>query len=155
MIVSRTAPIKAKAVMSAISRVPIARATCRHLSTLPTNNLLSHHMMDESSSSERTTKSPVQLTMVPNSDQTRSYGTSSFEEPSLYDANWSKAAHQTVTMKQISKPKNNLQGSESDEFDPILDIRAMNPLIFESNYELEDYGPSFEGSITDRIGSTQ
>lgn len=32
-------------------------------------------------------------------------------------------------------------------FDPILDIRAVNPLIFETNYELEEYGPSFGRNV--------
>eukprot|EP00934_Nitzschia_sp_Nitz4_P002664 Nitzschia sp. Nitz4//scaffold177_size45885//28662//29183//NITZ4_007207-RA/size45885-processed-gene-0.40-mRNA-1//1//CDS//3329539061//2654//frame0 len=37
-----------------------------------------------------------------------------------------------------------LAASDAEElFDPIRELRAINPLIFETNYELEEYGPSF------------
>lgn len=65
------------------------------------------------------------------------------------DASWTNSLRRDATTtssldtKNVGWPTPSTTGSDS-EFDPILNIRAINPLIFESNYDLEEYGPSFQ-----------
>lgn len=72
-------------------------------------------------------------------------------DESRYNAGWRNAMQQTASTTRPATDGTggwtgaaNAQAKSSlDEFDPILSIRALNPLIFESNYDLEEYGPSF------------
>jgi hypothetical protein len=116
-------------------------------------NNLSQHASNESSAAQRDSGKPlVQLTMSP---VARSYGTSSMEDPSRYhhSGGWAKAIRQNATSSIIPRSSSSAAlgaGSTMDtEFDPILNLRSMNPLIFESNYDLEDYGPSFRENVTE------
>ena len=77
------------------------------------------------------------------------------EDPSRYHhSGWAKAIRQNATSSIMPRSSNSAAlgaGSSMDtEFDPILNLRSMNPLIFESNYDLEDYGPSFRENVTER-----
>lgn len=106
-----------------------------------------------SDSSERDIAWPrLQVTMnaFQSDKSARPYGTSSSsEDSSEYYARWRNAVHHSAASPSGGKrngwstaasPK---LSSSMDEFDPILSIRAVNPLIFENNYDLDEYGPSF------------
>lgn len=113
---------------------------------------------NDDSSDRDFTRPRVQLTMSPSRQafEARHYGTSSFDEaPQHYAAGWSAAASQSPRASASASEKRSGWSTSPaprdslGEFDPILDIRALNPLIFESNYELEEYGPSFKGKEDD------
>jgi len=122
-------------------------------STLPVKKKnRSQHASIESSATHRDGGKPlVQLTMSP---VARTFGTSSMEDPSQYHPGWAKAIRQSATASITPRSSNSAAlGAASTmdtEFDPILNLRSMNPLIFESNYDLEDYGPSFRENVTGR-----
>jgi hypothetical protein len=88
------------------------------------------------------------------SDKTaRLYGTassSSEEDSSQYNARWRNAIHSRPSTRSTGNIKGRgwstvgaSKKSSTDEFDPILAIRAVNPLMFDNNYDLDEYGPSF------------
>ena len=128
-----------------------AKATASKFSTLTPKNVW---MAGHEQSSDRDGSRPrIQLTMCPNQmDTARQYATSSFEESPQYAAGWSNALRQSPSTRITNdvKPTLNPVNNKDGEFDPILDIRAMNPLIFESNYDLEEYGPSFKAKEDDQ-----
>ena len=128
-----------------------ATATSSSFSTLPAKKNRSQHASIESSAAHRGDggKPLVQLTMSP---VARTFGTSSMEDPSQYHSGWAKAVRQSATTSITPRSSSNSAtlgaGSMDTEFDPILNLRSINPLIFESNYDLEDYGPSFRENVT-------
>jgi len=73
------------------------------------------------------------------------------DDPTQYHAMWSNAVRQSAAMNVTPCSSNLDSGSIPEtEFDPILNIRLMNPLIFENNYDLDEYGPSFREKTTNR-----
>jgi hypothetical protein len=130
------------------------KLACSRFSTLPAKNTLSQYTSNESSA-QREAKPLVLLTMSPGM-ASRPYGTSSMEDPVQYHASWANAVRQnaaTSVTPRSSRTAAFTPASMETEFDPILSLRSMNPLIFESNYDLEDYGPSFRENIIERQGT--
>lgn len=120
---------------------------------------------DETQSSHQDSRRRVHIKMNPASAASRRHF-SSLDAPE-YDTN--AALRQLLTSLDAPEYKNGLgkafleqvhydnnenpldeygMGLEDSwregEFDPIRELRARNPLIFESNYDLEEYGPSFQ-----------
>jgi hypothetical protein len=121
------------------------KIVCSRFSTLPARNALLNCSLDESSEL-RESLSPIQLTMCPG-NTSGAYRTSSFDDTSQhYNSLDRKNAAVSVSPQSSSSAAVNVSSNDI-EFDPILDIRSLNPLIFESNYDLEDYGPSFREHI--------
>jgi hypothetical protein len=67
------------------------------------------------------------------------------------DAGWTNSLRQDAATTSSSLDSKrmgwHMSPTSDSEFDPILNIRALNPLIFESNYDLEEYGPSFQQKV--------
>ncbi len=121
----------------------LMNAAAKVSSTFPFSTLTSKNVWSQGKDElERGPARPsIQLTMSP-----RQYGTSSVDD-AQYIAGWTNSLRlnsKARTAKDASRGGWTTAANIKDsEFDPILNIRAMNPLMFESNYDLEEYGPSF------------
>ena len=112
-----------------------------HFSTLTPTDV----MLKESDESERNaTRQQSHVIMSPRGSDRNPF---ELKRSSVEDAGWTNSLRQdaaTTSSLDIKRVGWHAPPTSDNEFDPILNIRAMNPLIFESNYDLEEYGPSFE-----------
>lgn len=140
-------------------------STARFL-TLPPRSVLSYPFRDQvfdgrdhSDDDQGLESTPrIQMSMSPPSSGVRRYGTAtSFDVPE-YSGTWSSSLQHfpsqasydedydqwNVHGTPVASATTSDLGTQTNGFDPIRDIQAANPLMFENTYQSEEYSSTYQ-----------
>ena len=125
------------------TRLPSGAGAAVRFLTLPPKSLGMSVIGDD----EQDYQPQTQVAISPGMSNDAYHFDSSSSASAEYSAAWRSAVRE-ISRTPLKDSGNSNQDEDAD-FDPILGIRALNPLLFESNHELQDYGPSFRQKVDD------